>query len=122
MAFVIELDNYQGPFDVLLDLLKKRRLDITELSLGTITNDYLEITITMKVIDDKVFFTYKDSGKGLFSEKPNNSGFGLSLINTLSKQLKGIINYPKANHFLVEIEFPIKNIKQNINTEENVIS
>ncbi len=87
-----------------------------------ITNDYLEIAITMKVIDDKVFFTYKDSGKGLFSETPNNSGFGLSLINTLSKQLKGIINYPKANHFLVEIEFPIKNIKQNIDTEANVIN
>ena len=42
MTFVIELDNYQVPFDVLLDLLKKRRLDITELSLGSITNDYLE--------------------------------------------------------------------------------
>ena len=42
MAFVIELDNYKGPFDVLLDLLKKRRLEITELAIGSITNDYMD--------------------------------------------------------------------------------
>jgi len=41
MAFEITLENFQGPFDVLLDLLSKKKLDITELSLGSITNDYL---------------------------------------------------------------------------------
>ena len=42
MTFVVELDNYQGPFDVLLDLLRRRRLEITEVAISSITNDYLD--------------------------------------------------------------------------------
>jgi len=42
MTFVVELDNYQGPFDVFLDLLRRRRLEITEVAISSITNDYLD--------------------------------------------------------------------------------
>lgn len=41
MAFTLELENYQGPFDVLLELLNQQQLEITELSLAKITDDYL---------------------------------------------------------------------------------
>lgn len=41
MAFVLKLDNYQGPFDVLLSLLNAKQLDITDFSLSKITDDYL---------------------------------------------------------------------------------
>lgn len=47
MSFELQLDNFQGPFDLLLDLLKKRKLEITELSIGQITNDYLEYVSKM---------------------------------------------------------------------------
>jgi len=47
MTYFIKLDNFQGPFDLLLDLLKKRKLEITELSIGQITNDYLEYVSKM---------------------------------------------------------------------------
>jgi segregation and condensation protein A len=42
MTFTLKLENYQGPFDVLLELLNRRKLDITEVSLAKITNDYLD--------------------------------------------------------------------------------
>lgn len=42
MPFIIELDNFQGPFDVLLDLLATKELEITELSLSQVTQDYLD--------------------------------------------------------------------------------
>ncbi len=41
MPLFIELENYQGPFDVLLELLNRRQLDIAEVSLAKITDDYL---------------------------------------------------------------------------------
>lgn len=42
MSFIIELENFQGPFDVLLDLLASKELALTELSLSQVTDDYLE--------------------------------------------------------------------------------
>ncbi len=42
MAFVLELENFQGPFDVLLELLGKRQLNITDVSLAEVTSEYLE--------------------------------------------------------------------------------
>ena len=47
-------------------------------------------------------------------EKINNKGFGLNLINTLSKQLKAQINYPKENYFKIELDFSVKNIQVQI--------
>lgn len=42
MPFTLELENYQGPFDVLLQLLDRQQLEITDLSLAKITTDYLD--------------------------------------------------------------------------------
>lgn len=42
MSFIITLDNYQGPFDILLELLQSKQLSITELSLSQITEDYIK--------------------------------------------------------------------------------
>jgi PAS domain S-box-containing protein len=80
-----------------------------------VINNFLEISISMEIKEDKVYFIYTDSGKGLYAdEKSNNKGFGLNLINTLSKQLKAQINYPKENYFKIELDFSIKNIQVQI--------
>jgi PAS domain S-box-containing protein len=80
-----------------------------------VINNFLEISISMEIKEDKVYFIYTDSGKGLYAdEKSNNKGFGLNLINTLSKQLKARINYPKENYFKIELDFSIKNIQVQI--------
>jgi PAS domain S-box-containing protein len=80
-----------------------------------VINNFLEISISMEIKEDKVYFIYTDSGKGLYAdEKSNNKGFGLNLINTLSKQLKAQINYPKENYFKIELDFSVKNIQVQI--------
>ncbi len=80
-----------------------------------VINNFLEISISMEIKEDKVYFIYTDSGKGLYAdEKINNKGFGLNLINTLSKQLKAQINYPKENYFKIELDFSVKNIQVQI--------
>jgi segregation and condensation protein A len=40
-AFALHLDNFEGPFDLLLSLISKHKLDITEVSLSTVTDDFI---------------------------------------------------------------------------------
>ncbi len=41
MSYEVSLDVYEGPFDLLLQLIARRKLDITEIDLGEITTDFL---------------------------------------------------------------------------------
>ncbi len=40
-AFAVRLDNFEGPFDLLLSLISKHKLDITEVSLSTVTDEFI---------------------------------------------------------------------------------
>ncbi len=40
-AFEVDLDEFSGPFDLLLNLISKRKLEVTELALHEVTDDYL---------------------------------------------------------------------------------
>ncbi|MEI7443212.1 MAG: segregation/condensation protein A [Actinomycetes bacterium] len=40
-SFLVQLDEFSGPFDVLLTLIAKHRLDVTALALHTITDDFI---------------------------------------------------------------------------------
>lgn len=42
MMYQFKLDKFEGPLDLLLELIEKERLDITELSLANVTNQYLD--------------------------------------------------------------------------------
>src|ERR1051325_733202 len=42
MPYQVKLDVFEGPFDLLLHLISKRELDIYEVSLAQITEDYLD--------------------------------------------------------------------------------
>ena len=59
MPFVLELENFQGPFDLLLNLLDKQKLEITEISLSKITDDYLDYISQMDLtIEEMNSFLY----------------------------------------------------------------
>ena len=40
-AFTVHLDNFEGPFDLLLGLISKHQLDITEVSLARVTDEFI---------------------------------------------------------------------------------
>lgn len=40
-AFQVHLTNFQGPFDLLLGLISKHKLDITEVSLAAVTDEFI---------------------------------------------------------------------------------
>ena len=39
--FHIHLDNFEGPFDLLLQLISKHKLDVTEVALSRVTDDFI---------------------------------------------------------------------------------
>lgn len=40
-AFVVQLDVFEGPFDLLLALISKHQLDVTEVALSKVTDDFI---------------------------------------------------------------------------------
>jgi segregation and condensation protein A len=44
----VELENFSGPFDLLLGLISKRRLDVTEIALAEVTDEFIAYTTELK--------------------------------------------------------------------------
>ncbi len=49
--FAVELDVFSGPFEVLLSLISKRKLDITEVSLAEVTDEFLAFIASQDDLD-----------------------------------------------------------------------
>lgn len=46
--FVVELENFSGPFEVLLGLINKRKLDITDIALAAVTDEFIAHVVTLR--------------------------------------------------------------------------
>ncbi|EQB86689.1 hypothetical protein M918_13070 [Clostridium sp. BL8] len=51
MSLSIKITNFEGPFDLLLHLIKKNEMDIYNIRILEITNQYLDILKQMKEMD-----------------------------------------------------------------------
>ena len=49
--YAIKLDIFEGPLDLLLHLIQQNEMDITEVSISTITDQYLEYINLMEMLD-----------------------------------------------------------------------
>lgn len=47
MNFTVEITEYSGPMDILLQLIEEKKMDILSISISEITEDYLEIVNAM---------------------------------------------------------------------------
>jgi segregation and condensation protein A len=54
MTYQVRLQVFEGPFDLLLHLIAKRELDIYEVSLASITEEYLDYIRSMQDLDLEV--------------------------------------------------------------------
>ncbi len=52
--YEIHIDNFDGPLDVLWDLIKRSKIDITEISISDITEQYLEFLSVMKTLNVRI--------------------------------------------------------------------
>ncbi|NMM61347.1 segregation/condensation protein A [Clostridium sp. P21] len=51
MSLNIKIENFEGPFDLLLHLIKKNKMDIYDIKIHDITNQYLEYIKAMEEMD-----------------------------------------------------------------------
>lgn len=51
MTYAVRLDVFEGPLDLLLHLVSKERLDVADISVSTITDEYLSALRGMEEID-----------------------------------------------------------------------
>lgn len=51
MEYIISIENYEGPLDILYDLIVKHKIDIYEISILKITQQYLERLKEMEKMD-----------------------------------------------------------------------
>lgn len=59
MEFIIELEGFTGPFDLLLKLIDKKKIDIYDINLEELTHDYLaEVEKLDPAIEDLSSFIY----------------------------------------------------------------
>ena len=54
MEFNVKLSSFEGPFDLLLHLVEKAQVDINEISIGQITDDFLKAIEGMEALDLEV--------------------------------------------------------------------
>lgn len=54
MTLNIKIENFEGPFDLLLHLIKKSEMDIYDIKIHEITNQYLQYISKMKEMDLEV--------------------------------------------------------------------
>ncbi len=53
-SYIVNIEKYNGPLDVLWELIKKSKIDITEISISQITEQYLAFLKMMEDMDVKI--------------------------------------------------------------------
>lgn len=48
-AFSVHLDNFEGPFDLLLQLISRHKMDITEISLSIVTDEFISFIRSLEL-------------------------------------------------------------------------
>lgn len=48
IAFSVHLENFDGPFDLLLQLISRHKMDITEISLSIVTDEFISFIRTLE--------------------------------------------------------------------------
>jgi segregation and condensation protein A len=91
MTFTTKLEVFEGPLDLLLHLIKINEVDISDIPITTITDQYLEYLDLMRALDINV------------------AGDFLVMASTLM-HIKSKILLPKQEDDLVEIEDPREEI------------
>ena len=51
-GFELSIGNFEGPFDLLLNLISKHQLDITEVSLSRVTDEFIKYVRQLDAADE----------------------------------------------------------------------
>ena len=86
--YSIKMENFEGPLDLLINLIEKNKMDILDIKISIITDQYLE---HLKMMQDMKQVTELDQGQEL-NETPdisNSSGKGYTEMGKVYKDSSG---------------------------------
>lgn len=117
MGYNLKLDSFEGPLDLLIHLIEKNQLDISEISLQKITSQYLEYLNKMEELDLEIASEFLILAAQLLQLKTRNllpggkkkaasPGFHPDLIKRLSffrqiKKVAGLLDEIQARRIEV---------------------
>ncbi|MFC1482753.1 segregation and condensation protein A [Candidatus Margulisiibacteriota bacterium] len=99
--YEVKLENFQGPFDLLLHLLEENKMDIHELSLAALTDQYLHYLHEMekKELNVSAQFLYvaailiEFKSKSLLPKSPDEDEFSLTEEDEKQQLLERLVQY-----------------------------
>jgi segregation and condensation protein A len=80
--YTVQLEKFQGPLDVLLQLIEEQKLPITEISLAQVTQQFLDHIKTLASVDPNVLADFLTVASKLLVIKSK------SLLPTLAEELE----------------------------------
>ncbi len=69
MAFEITIDQFEGPLDLMLHLIKNNKLDLFDLDMNTLTDQYLQYLNTMEAMHLEIASEFLSELAGLIEYK-----------------------------------------------------
>lgn len=118
MKYTIQMTNYEGPFDLLLELLQKDKINICDISIVEITNQYIEqVKELEQVLDMEKMTDFLDMAVKLLEIK---SRYLLYLQNNreeeeedpteeIKRSLEKYKAYRNVVKYLLERKIPLEN-------------
>lgn len=68
-SYIVALPDFEGPLDLLLNLIERRELEVTALSIGKVTGDYLAALTTLGDVRSEELRWFVDIGSRLVDSK-----------------------------------------------------
>ncbi len=72
--YTVELDNFYGPLDLLLSLIERKELVVTDVAVGQVTNDYLATITALEKVGDQELSWFLDVATRLIFYKAQALG------------------------------------------------
>lgn len=101
-AYTVALDNFEGPLDLLLHLIERRELPVTDVSVSQVTGDYIAFLSALEKADTQNLRWFLDIGTRLLSYKTRALGMmpdeddEPGTLEDLTEQLRFLQNMRKA--------------------------
>jgi len=108
-ACTLKLDNFEGPFDLLFHLFEKNQVDIYDIPINVITDQYLDYLYTMRNLDLDVASEFLVMASTLLHIKsrmllPNKKEQKEEEIDPREELVKRLIEYKKYKEFTVTLK------------------
>lgn len=112
MDYKIKLDAFEGPLDLLLHLIQKQELDINDIPISRVTEQYLEYLWAMEQLDLDIASEFLVMGATLLSIKaklllpspPINEEDLDSLVDPRDELVVRLLEYQKYKSLVVELQ------------------